>query len=388
MNTQQDGQRNAEQDPPRIGAQGVSLGRPLGIQVYLSRSWFLGALFITWLFVPLVEARLPDLESWAVVVAMCFAVLLGLSVLIHELAHAVMAVRFGLTVRRITLHVLGGVSVIEGDQRRPWVDFVIAGVGPLASLVLAGAGFAFVAVLPDQSVIHVVAWQLAVANLLVGLFNLVPGLPLDGGRMLRDVVWAATGREHTGTTVAGWTGRGLAVGLVLLAVLPLLLGSNDVVWLVWGLLLAGFIWVEAGRALESARVRSALPNLSVRNLTRRAIPVAAEMPVSEGLRRLAEAQAGALITIDRDGHPLGVVHEGAVAALPEIRRPWVSMSAVTRSLAGSPQISADLDGQSLVDLIAGQQATEYLVTEPDGSVYGVLARADVEAAITSMLSRR
>jgi Zn-dependent protease len=356
--------------------------------VYLSWTWFAGALVITWVFVPLVENRLPSLGEWSVVVALCFAVLLGLSVLIHELAHAVAALRLGQSVRRITLHLLGGVSEIEGEQRRPWVDFVIAAVGPLASLALAAIGFAAVAVLPDQTVIYLVAWQLAVANLLVGLFNLVPGLPLDGGRMLRDVVWAATGREHIGTKVAAWTGRVLAVGLVGLALLPLLFGENDVVWLVWGLLLASFIWFEAGRALNSARLRSALPALSVRSLTRRAIPVAEDLPVSEGLRRAANAQAGALITIDRDGRPVGLVHEGAVAAIPDNRRPWVTMSTVARTLAGSPRISADLDGESLIDAITAEPATEYLVVEPNGSVYGVLARADVETAVASLMARQ
>jgi Zn-dependent protease len=366
----------------------LSLGRPLGVPVYLSWTWFAGALVITWLFVPLVENRLPDLGDWSVAVALCFAVLLGLSVLIHELAHAVAALRLGQSVRRITLHLLGGVSEIEGEQRRPWVDFVIAAVGPLASLALAAIGFGAVALLPDQTVIYLVAWQLAVANLLVGLFNLVPGLPLDGGRMLRDVVWAVTGREHTGTKVAAWTGRVLAIGLVALAMLPLLLGENDVVWLVWGLLLASFIWFEAGRALQTARVRSALPGLSVRSLTRRAIPVVEDLPVSEGLRRAATAGAGALITIDRNGQPVGLVHEGAVAAIPEDRRPWVTMSAVARSLNDSPRISADMDGESLIDELAAEPATEYLVVEPGGSVYGVLARADVEAAVASLLARR
>ncbi len=366
----------------------MSLGRPLGVPVFLSWTWFAGAFVITWLFVPLVESRLPNLGDWSVVVALCFAVLLGLSVLIHELAHAVAALRLGQSVRRITLHLLGGVSEIEGEQRRPWVDFVIAAVGPLASLALAAIGFGAVTLLPDQTVIYLVAWQLAVANLLVGLFNLVPGLPLDGGRMLRDVVWAVTGREHTGTKVAAWTGRVLAVGLVGLAMLPLMLGSNDVVWLVWGLLLASFIWFEAGRALQTARVRSALPGLSVRSLTRRAIPVDEDLPVSEGLRRAATARAGALITIDHEGQPVGLVHEGAVAAIPVDRRPWVTMSAVARSLADSPRISADLDGESLIDEISAEPATEYLVVEPGGSVYGVLARADVEAAVASLLARR
>ena len=367
---------------------GLALGRPFGVPVFLTWSWFVGALVITWLFVPLIKIRLPELAGWAVPVALCFAVLLGLSVLTHELAHAVAAIRLGLSVRRITLHVLGGVSEIEGEQRKPWVDFTIAAVGPLASLALAALGFAVLAVLPEGTVIHLVAWQVTVANVLVGLFNLVPGLPLDGGRMLRDVVWATTGRESTGTIVAAWTGRVLALALVVLAVLPLLFGNHDVVWLVWGLLLASFIWVEANRALKSARLRAVLPQVSVRALTRRAVPVPQDLPVSEGLRRLAAAQAGAIITVDHGGRPVGVVNEAAVAALPEIRRPWVDLAAVARSLPAECSIAADLDGESLVSYLSAHPVAEYLVLEADGSVYGVLAPADVDAAITNLAGRR
>jgi Zn-dependent protease/CBS domain-containing protein len=368
---------------------GLSLGRPFGVPIFLSWSWFAGAALITWLFAPLVENRLPALNgSSAVAVAASFAVLLGLSVLIHELAHAVMALRLGLSVRQITLHLLGGVSEIEGEQRKPWVDFVIAAVGPIASLLLAGLGFVLVQVLPDGTALNLVAFQLAVANLLVGAFNLVPGLPLDGGRMLRDVIWAASGNESTGTIAAAWTGRVLAGAIVLLAVWPILNGGTNIIWLVWGIVLASFIWIEADRALRSGRLRAALPQVNTRSLTRRAIPVAADLPISEALRQLATAQAGAIVTLDRSGQPLGVVNEAAVAAVPEVRRPWVDVSTVARALPKDATVSADLAGELLVAHLSEHPASEYLVVESDGSVYGVLARADVEAALSSLAGRR
>lgn len=355
----------------------------------MSWTWFAGALVITWLFVPLIEYRLPNLEgSGAVAVAASFAVLLGLSVLIHELAHAVVALRFGLAVRAITLHLLGGVSEIEGEQRKPWVDFTIAAVGPIASLALAGVGFVLVQALPDETALNLVAFQLAVANLLVGVFNLVPGLPLDGGRMLRDVIWAASGSETTGTVAAAWSGRILAVALVLVAILPLMSGGDNVIWLIWGLLLASFIWIEADRAMRAARLRAALPRVSTRALTRRAIPVDLDVPVSEALRRLTAARAGAIVTLDRDGVPLGVVNETAVAAVPEVRRPWVHVSAVARSLGPDARLSVNLGGEDLITHLADHPAPEYLVLEPDGSIYGVLASVDVEAAITDLAGRR
>ena len=247
-------------------AGGLLVGRPFGVPIILSWSWFVGALVIAWVFVPVIEVQLPSIEGWAFAVALCFAVLLGLSVLIHELAHAVMALRLGQSVRRITLHLLGGVSEIDGDRAKPWADFVIAAVGPAASLLVAAGAFAALQVATAGTVTELVLWQLAFANLIVGLFNLVPGLPLDGGRMLKDVVWAVSGREYVGTVVAGWVGRGLAVLLLVSAVVPLLYGQNDLLWLVWGILLAGFIWFEAGRALHHAKVSRVFPRIDVRDV--------------------------------------------------------------------------------------------------------------------------
>ncbi len=366
---------------------GLLIGRPFGVPVLVSWTWFLGALLISWVFVPFVESQIPDLEGWAFAVAACFAVLLGLSVLVHELAHAVMAIRLGQQVRGITLHLLGGVSEIVGTQSRPWADFVIAAVGPLASLVVAAVAFGALQLSGTATVAHLVLWQLTAANVIVGLFNLIPGLPLDGGRMLKDAVWGITGRETAGTITAAWIGRVLAVVIVALAVWPILLGHYKVIWLAWGVLLASFIWIEAGRALHTTKLRSLLPRIQVHALARRAVPMFEELPVSEGLRQLGEAQAGAIVTTDRAGHPLGIVNEAAVTALPELRRPWVALSAVARALPQGAAMSPDLGGDDLLSFLAQHPASEYLVTSLDGSVYGVLALADVDAAIARELTR-
>ncbi|HUW17331.1 MAG TPA: site-2 protease family protein [Actinomycetes bacterium] len=367
---------------------GVPLGRPFGIPVFVSWSWFVAAAVITWIFVPIVESRLPTLTGgFSVLVAATFAVLLGLSVLAHELAHSVAALRYHLPVHRITLHLLGGVSEMGTESRRPGQDIVIVVVGPVTSLALSGVGFALIQILPEGSVIHLVAFQIAFANLIVGVFNLIPGLPLDGGRILRDVVWAATGREHTGTTVAAWTGRALAVTLVVLAVVPFLL-VGDSIWLIWGMLLATFVWVESGRALVQARVRRGLGSVTAGSLTRRAIPVASDLPVSEALRLGAAAQAGALVAVDADGRPVRLVDEAAVGAIPEERRPWVTVTQVSRTLEPGRTVSAELSGDELLRWMDDHPASEYLVVQPDGGIFGVLSRGDVQRAVDALAGRQ
>ncbi|MFC4062139.1 site-2 protease family protein [Planomonospora corallina] len=363
------------------------MGRPFGIPVYVSPTWFIVAALITFSFQGLFLSFLPQLgEGAAYLVAFAFAVLLYLSVLLHELAHCVVAKAYGLPVRRITLYLLGGVSEIEREAQTPGREFAIAFAGPLLSLGLGGAGFALQQVLEPGTVPGVLVWQLWVSNLIVGVFNLLPGLPLDGGRMLRAGVWKVTRNPLSGTVAAAWAGRVLAVALVVWAVgLSLASGQEpSTVTLVWSVLLASFIWFGATQALRGARLRARIPQLNARSLARRAVPVTADVPLAEALRRAAEAQAGALVVVGHDGSPTGIVSEVAVESTPENRRPWVTAGSLARSLEPSLVLSADLTGEALIDAMRGAPAGEYLLVERGGEIYGVLATADVNRAFTGV----
>jgi Zn-dependent protease len=372
--------------PPATEARpssGVSLGTPFGVPLWLSSSWFIGAAIITWLFAPVAERWLLLEAPWSWVVAASFAVLLGLSVVAHEMAHAIAAQRFGLKVRSMTIHLLGGVTQMDAETRRPWVDFVIAGVGPLTSLAIAGLSWVAHLAAPDDTVFAFVTWQLTAANLIVGIFNLVPALPLDGGRLLRDVIWAASGRESTGTLVAGWTGRAFAVLVALSAVLPLLLGSTDVVWLAWGLLLAGFIWFEASRSLKGAKASSAISRLAVSSLMRPGIYYPHDTPLSMALTSKSEMAEGrtAILVTDSAGRVIGVVNSDAASAVPVERRPWVPISSVAYTVGPEQRIDYWSGGMDLIDALNASPSPVHLVSDAQGTVYGVLVTADVEASL-------
>ena len=163
------------------------------------------------------DAVEPGLGGWKYVAGAAFAVLLYLSVLLHEASHALMAKRFGLPVSSITLHFLGGVTEIDGEPDTPGREFGVSVVGPLTSLAVGLAVLPLAALAPDRTLLDLAAKGLAGANLVVGVLNLVPGLPLDGGRVLRAVVWKVTGNPHQGTIVAGWGGR---VAALLVLVYP------------------------------------------------------------------------------------------------------------------------------------------------------------------------
>jgi len=369
---------------PRDRGSGLKVGRLFGIPIYATPAWFLVPIVISYLFEPNVAAAVPGIGRWSLAVAFVYALLLYASVLLHELSHALVALRFGLPVRRITLHLLGGLSEIEEEPPTPWREFAVAAAGPALSLALGGVGIVLTLVLPDGTVLKLLALGLAWSNLLVGVFNLLPGLPLDGGRILRSMVWAVTHKPHTGTVVAARAGQALAVFVVLIGIY---LASqrtdttNRLVSLIWAGLLASFIWVGAGQSLLAARLRRRLAGLSVRGLTRRALPVSGDLPLSEAIRQAQQVNAGGLVVIDGNGRPSAVVNEAAVTATPEHRRPWMRVADVARALSPELEVGVHLDGEKLVRVMQRHPATEYLVVEPNGDVFGVLATSDVERAL-------
>ena len=166
--------------------------------------------------------------------------------------------------------------------------------------------------------------QLRWANLVVGMFNLLPGLPLDGGRMLRAAIWKVTGRPGTSTIAAAWAGRVIAVALF---VVPFatgkVTGTGDLVTVVWLAVIAAFMWTGAGQAIKATRFRERLPALQARRLARKAVSVAADTPLAEAIRRADENQARAVVVVDHEDKPIAILNESAVMATPPQRRPWI-----------------------------------------------------------------
>ncbi|MER7998962.1 MULTISPECIES: site-2 protease family protein [unclassified Streptomyces] len=389
-----DGKPPRREDP----GGGILMGRPFGVPVYVAPSWFVVAALITWIFGGQLERVLPELGNLRYLVSLFFAVAFYASVLVHELAHTVAALRFKLPVRRIQLQFFGGVSEIEKESESPGREFVLAFVGPLLSLVLAGVFYLGLLAVEGGTVPGVLLAGLMVSNLIVAAFNLLPGLPLDGGRMLRAIVWKITGKPMSGTVAAAWVGRALAVAVLI--GLPLLtrtgaLGRSaanasameTVTDALLAAILAAIIWTGAGNSLRMARLREHLPELRARALTRRAVPVEAATPLSEALRRANEAGARALVVVDGQGNPTALVRESAIVGVPQHRRPWVAVSTLAQDLTEGMKVPAELAGEALLERLRASPATEYLVLEETGEIYGVLSTADVEKAFVAAMAR-
>jgi Zn-dependent protease/CBS domain-containing protein len=343
--------------------------------VYVSPYWFIIAGVFSLIYANELSVTLSG--STRYVVAVAFVVLLYLSVLVHELSHSLVARGFGLPVRRILLQPLGGTSEIEREAPTPGREFAVAGAGPALSLALGAIGWGLAQLVPD-GVTGVLIRQLMYANIVVGLFNLAPGLPLDGGRMLRAVIWKITKKPNTATIAAAWVGRILALALLAIPFYFRGLAGGGIVSTLVVLVIAAFMWTGASQSIKATRFRERLPALQARRLARKAISVSANTPLAEAIRQADAAGARAVVVVDHDSKPIAIVNEAAVMATPPQRRPWIDTGAMAKSIDPGLVLNADLQGMALLDAIRRAPATEYLLVDQSGQVFGVLAARDLD----------
>ena len=372
-----------ELPPPGPALSGVRVGRVLGVPVLVSPSWLLFAAFVLLTYGPALTEDFGTTRGY--IGAGAFAVLLLVSVLLHEIGHCVVARAFGLPVRSITITFLAGLTEITEPPQTPAREYAVAVVGPMVSLLLAVLGLASLQLFEPGSLPYLLAAVVAVSNGLVAGFNLLPGLPLDGGRVLRAAVWHVTGDPARATRAAAWAGRLVAlvgVPVILLGVLPLVgLSQPTLPTVLFTALVAAFIYAGATASLRRADYLARLPRASVAALARPALEVTAGLPLAVAVRRAQEAGLHALVVVDSSGRLQSVVNETAVLATPEERRPWVTVDAVSRTIEDGMVLAPTLAGEQLLEAMRATPASEYVVADPPRPVR-VLVTADVAAAVT------
>jgi Zn-dependent protease len=368
--------------------EGIPLGRIAGVPVILAYSWFLIAAFTVAVYGPTLQARQPQLGFGAYLVAFAYAVLLLLSVLVHELAHALTARVFGWPSQKIVLNLWGGHTQFESFTASPGRSVVVALAGPAANFILAGAAWLVVTFVHLTGAADILVNIFLWANFLIAVFNVLPGLPLDGGRLVESAVWKATGSQEKGTIAAGWTGRVIVIGLVLFAVaVPMASGARpDLPFMMVTLLVAMFLWQGASASIRHAGFRTRLPSVVAGRLAVPAVGVPNFATVEQALQ--AGAAAGtAVVLCSPEGKPQGVVDPSAVARVPESARPTTPVTAVGYALAPGAYVPDTAGGQELIQYLAKLSGTEYAVVDATGRVVGLLNQRDVIAAISGRPAR-
>lgn len=364
----------------RAGRDGRVVGRVLGIPIYLNASIYLLAALVTFVYGDYVRAelRLPAAAGYAV--GLGFVTCLLGSVLLHELGHAVTAKRFGIGVRGITLELLGGWTEMDRDAPGPRVDLLVSLAGPAVSLVLGGIASAAALVLPDRTVLDQIFFQLAVSNIIVAIFNVLPGLPLDGGRALRAGVWALIKDRNRATEVAGLSGRLIAFGAGCAALALYQARVVTIFGMLFMLLVVFTLWQGAGQSIRLARMTRRFPMIDLRTLSRPLLVVPSGTSLGEAERRAAQdGRPGiALAAADSSGRIVALADPIAAARVPADRRPWVSLDSVARGVHGLPTLPVETTGEQVVKAVQAHPGARYLVTAGE-DVVGVLDVADLAA---------
>lgn len=378
---------------------GWLLGRVHGIPVYLGRSWpVVGGVIVLW-FGP--TARVPGSPPWSgYVVAFGYALLLLLSVFAHEASHAAVARWRGLTVDRVAADLWGGHTAYDAAAAGPGTSATIAIAGPLANAVLAAVGWILLPVI-TQPVASALLGAVVAANLLVAAFNLLPGLPLDGGFLLEAAVWRVTGSRATGMVAAGWAGRLLTLGVLgwFLAE-PLRSGAApSLVTVVWLAIIGAFLWVGATHAIRAGHGRRAFEAIPLASLVR---PVVV-LPSHASAQSLLTASAppglwtndppaagptGWAVLLGPDARPAGFLDRAAASAVPPGSLTAVPASSFLLRTEPGWIVPAHREGdawpvvQSLLARRQSQVSTPVLVVDPDtGRPVGTVSLDDLSAAV-------
>ncbi len=353
------------------------IGRILGIDINIDSSWIIIFVLFTWVlagnYFPHAFPHWTQALYWGI--GFLTSVLLFVSVLGHELAHSVVATRQGEKVSSITLFILGGVSQITEEPGEPAKEFVMAFVGPLSSLVIAALFFILAGFLKGISLpLRASATYLAVINVGLALFNLIPGFPMDGGRILRSVIWKVTGDQKKATRIASLVGQGFAFLLIFLGLLQFLRGIFSGLWLV---LIGWFLHSAASRSYDQVRIKAALQGMKARDLMNSEFGT---VPSSLSVQTLVDdyilKKKERVFLVTDEGSLRGIVCLEDVKGVPRENWGTVRVGEIMTPREKLEAVGPDADGNQILDSLTGREIHQVPVMEGE-KIAGVICRTDI-----------
>ena len=367
-----------------------------GIPLRVHPSWFVVLLLFTWIsqkqVLAAAETSLPVWISWSL--GFITALLLFMSVLLHELGHSLVALREGVKVRSITLFFLGGVAKVERECSTPMASLRVAAAGPLVSLVLAISLLA----VGVQAAGHIdplfanLVKQLGGLNLLLAIFNLLPGLPLDGGLILKALVWQWTGSQRKGVQVATATGRVLSLSAMVLGGWLFFFKGGGVSGL-W-LLILGWFGLSASRSqTQLLALQKVLRELNVGQAAGRNFRVLED---DQSLRRLSQLRLGSSeenlpqewVLVCRSGRWVGYMTDQPLKELPVQQWDRQCLADHMKPIAELPSIGEKAPLWQAVMALEQAEEGRLLVFNIAGLPSGTLDRVDLAEAVLKRLGVR
>lgn len=348
------------------------LGRVRGIRILVHWSWIF--LLVTWslatAYLPHHFPAWPVSESWLVGAAA--ALLLFLSVLVHEVSHSITAQRYGVKVESITLYLFGGASDIATDMRSPRQEFWIVAAGPLSSLVLAAVFLAAHLLTPHPDWMAAILGYLGLINGLLAAFNLVPAFPLDGGRILHSLVWKVTGDQtkalRVSTTVGGW----MAWAFILIGIWDAFAG--DLVGGIWLVLIGWFLHNASAAAMISSQGTASWGHLTAADIMTKVRPITSDDRLDRVVHQILQQDERALPVVDGDSFRGLLTVENIRQFEPEQWPVTAAYRAMT-PVGELGSVTPELGSAAVLALLAHDRPV--LPVLQDGRLIGLVSRTGV-----------
>ncbi|GAB4327961.1 MAG: site-2 protease family protein [Dehalococcoidia bacterium] len=353
------------------------IARIAGIGIEVHPSWFLILAILVW---SLSDSFLPEVyEGWETatywVVGTVAALLLFVAVLIHEMAHALVAIRRGVPVPKITLFIFGGVSHLAQQPRTAGEEFAIAVAGPLTSVAIAVvAGAIWVVAAGRQEQVEAVAFYLAMINTLLAVFNTLPGFPLDGGRVLRSIVWRKTRSFRQATRVAGGVGEMFGWGLIFVGVLFLFTSLWSGLWF----MLIGWFLLNAARAeSQNVQLDAIFSQLTARDVMSNGfvtIPPGLDLQTVVDEHMLGKGERAVIVALGDTVQ--GILSVSDINKVPREDWPRTPAQRVMTPRAEIVTVDADTGAMQVLMLLAERRLNQVPVLD-DGRLIGLVSRREL-----------
>jgi Zn-dependent protease/CBS domain-containing protein len=357
----------------------IRVGSLFGIPFYVNPSWFLVLGLVTWDYGNSLAAAFPNLPDGSpLLLGLITALLLFGSVLAHELGHSFVALSQGIEVKSITLFLFGGLASLEKESDTPADAFWVAIAGPAVSLLLFGILTTLIFTTNITGPLAALTGVLATVNLSLGLFNLIPGLPLDGGNILKAIVWKVTGNPYKGVQIASIVGQAFGWIAIASGLIPLFLtGSFSNVW---NVLIGSFLLQNAGKSAQFARVQERLTGMTAADAVTPNSPIIAEdITLREFVdqRTLNQSNWQKFLVTNEQGQLVGELSLDALKTIRVDFWPNTLVRELMQPIEPGTIITADRTLLQAIEQLESKQVNALSVTNADGILVGLLEKTAV-----------
>lgn len=357
----------------------IRIGTLFGIPFFINPSWFVVLALVTLTYSGRLALIYPELNVFAWILGFVTALLLFASVLAHELGHSLAALQQGIEVKSITLFIFGGLASLGEESKTPGDSFKVAIAGPLVSFALFGLFSLLRVTTPIAGPLEAIVALLAYINLALGVFNLIPGLPLDGGNVLKAIVWKITGKPYKGIAFASTVGQIFGWAGILLGGASILGFTNY--GSIWTILIGWFLLQNAGLSAQSAAIQEQLSGLTAADAVYLESPiVSADIPLREFANTYiigSQVNWRKFLVVDAEGQLIGEIEVDAMKTIPT--NDWwnIPVRDLTKPIENVRTIPAAEPLLEVMPLVQAENPGVLTVIKEDGSLVGLIEQASI-----------